>query len=575
MVSVLEVRGGLVSVPDVLLRCTRCIQLTNSVGCLVTILNTLHLSDDNIVPDVAPCSIQKRNRVGAITFIVLVADKDICSHDKGERVLIKQNQRFIGIEAPHSMNSTHTKHARPIISVGSDTYLYQDSIAIIPSKISDVDAISTATAALLGVHCSLPSRKLKFEESGEEKNGNVVIVGGGEYALYLLRALSGLDVKATLVSARPTWSLPSVDELATSKRNKELIEILPPSVGSLSLGFALAIGEFDTLIDTLGDQMGLGRTRTVLDEEQSARFQNQLEELHGCDKYVSTITRSQQYVLKKGLLFARDPVIRYQKEVEKATTKYQSLPPPLDFARTTLQPLLDQNIVYPSNENENGSNGMKSSFVRGWSLSDLTELKTWPREGAGRFGFPMMDLRVPSVSSAPKRSNRKPTRPARSEDKEDLEHSTGKGTEANTDKASTPTNKASSMIQTNPHVISIRSLSELNEKVIEPNRLCILFLTASYCQKCKQLSPKFNRVARLSTKSNSNVMFAHCDISGVRGKQIGSFLDVAKVPSVVVFKSDGDRTSSIVLDRTNIKNIENVVEALATASTSALETVLL
>eukprot|EP00970_Alexandrium_tamarense_P014301 scaffold4048_cov191-Alexandrium_tamarense.AAC.1 len=251
------------------------------------------VGDDNIVPDVAPCSIQKRNRVGTITFIVLVADKDTCLHDKGERVLIKQNQRFIGIEAPHSMNSTHTKHARPIISVGSDTYLYQDSIAIIPSKISDVDAISTATAALLGVHCSLPSRKLKFEESGEEKNGNVVIVGGGEYALYLLRALSGLDVKATLVSARPTWSLPSVDELATSKRNKELIEILPPSVGSLSLGFALAIGEFDTLIDTLGDQMGLGRTRTVLDEEQSARFQNQLEELHGCDKYVSTITRSQ------------------------------------------------------------------------------------------------------------------------------------------------------------------------------------------------------------------------------------------------------------------------------------------
>jgi hypothetical protein len=70
-------------------------------------------------------------------------------------------------------------------------------------------------------------------------------------------------------------------------------------------------------------------------------------------------------------------------------------------------------------------------------------------------------------------------------------------------------------------------------------------------------------------------MFAHCDISGVRGKQIGSFLDVAKVPSVVVFKSDGDRTSSIVLGRTNIKNIENVVEALATASISALETVLL
>lgn len=55
--------------------------------------------------------------------------------------------------------------------------------------------------------------------------------------------------------------------------------------------------------------MGIGSARTLVGNDfmHGGRFLEQLKELHGCNNYLSTLTRSQQYVLKKGLLFARDP----------------------------------------------------------------------------------------------------------------------------------------------------------------------------------------------------------------------------------------------------------------------------
>ncbi|KAL7525526.1 hypothetical protein ACHAWF_001400 [Thalassiosira exigua] len=177
------------------------------------------------------------------------------------------------------------------------------------------------------------------------------------------------------------------------------VDILPPAVGSLSLGFAAAIGEFDVLIDTLGDETGVGRATNLLEDEVvgDGGFLEQLRELHKCDAYVSTLTRSQQYVLKEGLLFARDPVVRYQSEVEEPSRVHSILPPPPGFG-STLQRLFDRDIVHEANRNENGPHATKPVFVRGWSLSDLTELKTWPREGTTRYGFPSVDWRVSSAT---------------------------------------------------------------------------------------------------------------------------------------------------------------------------------
>jgi len=369
----------------------------------------------------------------------------------------------------------------------------------------------------------------------------------------------------------------------------------------------MAIGEFDVLIDTLGDEMGMGRARTIVNNDGYDIGQSSLQqwkELHGCNEYISTVTRSQQYVLGKGLLFARDAVIRYQEEVEsrRSTTVTSSspkgvipsVPPPQDFG-ATMQSLLDKNVIYPAGSNEVGSQVDKSTFVRGWSLSDLTELKTWPRasEGAGRFGFPVIDLNAPRIR--PVKETKKVIAPAvekivaedaNKDDAYEEESPTSELTssesmmETTVNATSTRqikvTKSSSKKVSSNPYVTTISSASELNQNIVEARRNCILFLTASYCQKCKRLTPQFQRMARKSSDSDSSansssandVLFAHVDISaGPKGKQLGKLLNVEKVPSVIIFQNgnqvelDGEE-SSIVVERGNLNRLDEVVDAL-------------
>ena len=511
----------------------------------------INIVASNILPDVAPRSPKKRNRVGAMTFVTANLDEDV--NLKNGTTLQKDTQ-IIGVEAPSSLNTTDD--SREIFTIDGDLQLYKDSIAILPPKISPADAISTATTSLLGVHCS------------QKKGGKMVIVGGGEYALFLARALAGLGNRVSLVTARPAWSTPSPSEI--SPKNKELMEILPPAVGPMSLGFALAIGEFDTLIDTLGDELGMGRARTVVDNDivNEGRFIEQLKELHGCDSYISTLTRSQQYVLSKGLLFARDPVIRYQNEVEKLTSKYQVLPPPVGFG-STLQRLLDENIIYSSDQNESGSNDKKDNFVRGWSLSDLTELNAWPKEGPGRFGFPVVDLSMSAVKKKALVISKKKDASVDAKSSNRTQTNEGSIHTDNIETTELEIYKRTSKATDNPYITSINSASEMNEQIMEPKRNCILFITASYCQKCKRMLPQINRMARISSESTSDVLFAHADISGPRGKQLGKVLNADKVPSVIVFRK-GEHVKakwdegSIVVEKNNLKRLEHVAKALET-----------
>jgi len=569
-------------------------------------------------------------------------DKDLLHWNDDQEVWLEKGTQIVGVEVPSTIkNSTsgsdESSHDT-ILSIDEKLHLYRDSVAVLPSKLSPADAISTAATSLLGVHCGGSSHLLP-SSSGKhtEKKGKIVIVGGGDYASFLARALVGLGNEVSLVSARPGWSLPSESDIiapSSSKRKEEgSIEILPPAVGPMSLGFATAIDKFDTLIDTLGDEMGMGRALTLVDNEMlvgGGRLLEQLKEVHGCTNYISTLTRSQQYVLNKGLIFARDPVVRYQKEVEKSSTsgKYQVLSPPSNFG-ATLQLLLDRNIVYPSDQNENGPHDAKSNFVRGWSLSDLTELKTWPREGPGRFGFPVVDLSAPPVSL--RRKATAATVSARNSPKEGEEDgsigdiSAKDGVENSSSIQSSVSNKSSnndvvteamnssssqaynhanteillttpkkstanttikvtkrrrpskSTMSLNPHITTIHSASELNREIVEPERDCILILTASYCVKCKQMTPQLNRIARRislesSSPSPSRITFAHADISdGPRGKQVGKVLGVEKVPSVVVFQNgkrvtleveEGEASSFVVVERSNLNMLEDVARAL-------------
>ena len=642
---------------------------------------TAATNDD--LPNVAPRSLIKRNRVAHLTFVTVVLDEDLVvptndmmfatknirnygvtensdddadnsgddtgsntDDEKRKReesvITIERGTRIIGVEVPNKMNeessesteetatttnrnNSRSNKIRTIISIpNDDIQLYQDTIAIIPKTkmtMSDSDVISTAAASLLGVHCSSVAKGLSSTSraaAAVKRRKRAVIVGGGEYALFLARAFAALNIKVYLVTARPTWSLPQdmIDSSSTSNINKDdnMIEILPPSVGPMSLGFTMAIGEFDVLIDTLGDEMGMGRARSILDYDIGSS--SLWRELHGCQEYISTVTRSQQYVLGKGLLFARDAVIRYQKEVEGSRgVTLPSVPPPRNFG-TTIQLLLDQHVLYPNiGSNEvGGTQGDKSTFVRGWSLSDLTELKTWPRasEGSGRFGFPVVDLnasrargkRSSSSSSGGVEEARKmaavmaggdatkdgsvTTTDQDSTSSEELTSSESIMENTSNTTSSTRqikvTRSAKKAVSNNPYVTNIHSASELNQKIVAARRNCVLFLTASYCQKCKRLTPQFQRLARkksseVSTSStggsNNGVLFAHVDISaGPKGKQLGKLLNVEKVPSIILFRDGkqvgverGSGEASIVIERGSMNRLEQVVDSLERGDT--------
>lgn len=554
------------------------------------------------MPDVAPRSLQKRKRVASISFVTAVLDEQIVLLS-GE--IIEKGANIVGVEVvQQERGPLQIDSSRGVITIDTNVQLYEDSIAVIPPslKVSDQDIISTAAASLLGIHSSSTTNRKR-----------AVIVGGGDHAIFLARALVALNVKTYLVTARPGWSLLSPQNIVDSSSSTDLIEVLPPAVGSMSLGFAMAIGEFDVLIDTLEDVMGMGRARTIVNTDgydigQSLSLQ-QWKELHGCSTYLSTVTRSQQYVLGKGLLFARDAVVRYQTEVESkpiATSLSSpeagvvpSVPPPRNFG-VTIQSLLEKEVVYPAGSNEVGSQGSKSTFVRGWSLSDLTELKTWPRasDGAGRFGFPVIDLNAPRSRIRPvmKESKKETTSVVENVATEEVANVSADAAKQETSPTSeelTPSIMETSMntnstrqikvtkssskkklSSANPYVTTVSSASELNQNIVEARRNCILYLSASYCQKCKRLTPQFQRLARKSSESSTNsssasdVLFAHVDISaGAKGKQLGKLLNVEKVPSVMMFQ-DGKQVeideggSSVVVEKANLNRLVEVAGAL-------------
>jgi len=242
-------------------------------------------NNDIKLPNLAPRSPNKSNRIGCVTFVTVTLDDDIKKNDS-EEVWLKRGTEIIGVQVvPPSSTDSNTSDSisdmsdstdistrENVISI-NDIQLYKDSIAILPTtqnknrKVLYADYISTAATALLigsTTQQHIDNKDANNNKSvGESNNNNkdennkhakkkkkvVVIVGGGNYALYLATAYNTLGHKVHVVSARPSWSLPSPSDLAQKKMDDRVVEngvveIIPPSVGKLSLGFTSAIGEF-------------------------------------------------------------------------------------------------------------------------------------------------------------------------------------------------------------------------------------------------------------------------------------------------------------------------------------------
>ena len=348
-----------------------------------------------------------------------------------------------------------------------------------------------------------------------------------------------------------------------------------PAVGKLRLPFTDVVGEFDSLIDTLEDEVNLFRVPKFTAENNAVTNQFVLNTLRNkykckryvtcptyvltnsitlypswkkmltnpvshilicnCDKtrYISTITHSQRYVLSKGLLFARDSVLKYQNDVENhlESDYFQQIRPPMNYGNETLQSIFDAGIVYKADRNENGPHANKPTFVRGWTLSDLAELKTWPRVTPKvRFGFPVAD----QINQKMKKTTVKET-------------------------------ESSSNVKTskNPFVTAIDDVKTLNDIVVSTNTNAILFLSASYCRTCKTIFPMYQRMARIfKEEKKADLVFGIVDIASKDGKQLGNLLEVESVPSFLLFSGGEQFGDRMKVKKLPSRELDSMIEKL-------------
>ena len=94
-------------------------------------------------------------------------------------------RQVVGIVAPPGSNIDNDEE--DFVCLDEKTFLFSDSIADIPTGVSEDDAIATLSASLTGVHCAIP--RLQRVGGGDDSDGQVfgkvVVVGGSDYAAFL------------------------------------------------------------------------------------------------------------------------------------------------------------------------------------------------------------------------------------------------------------------------------------------------------------------------------------------------------------------------------------------------------
>lgn len=337
------------------------------------------------------------------------------------------------------------------------------------------------------------------------------------------------------------------------------------------LGFSEVIGQFDTVIDTLGDEANMNKVRFIQDGIDrcfgTAGVSAKLAAENKCSRYISTLTKSQMFVLKEGILFARDPVLNYQRDVEadqnlintiisydenddgndddeiddtsnEIDTMFQILPPPLNYGKT-IEKLFQGKIIYPSERNENGNHATKKLFVRGCSFPDYAEIEIWPQdssEGAAvRFGFPgiqelTLEARMEKVMGT-------------------FDSSSDNNGQINVSKSGGSISEGNSSLkkkrkskQENPFVVDIESLGDITEEIRNEKKDAVLFVSAPYCRLCRSIGPLYNRMARISKEElDSDLVFAKATTGSSKAmKQLTFTLQVDSVPTMVLFRK-GER----------------------------------
>ena len=83
----------------------------------------------------------------------------------------------------------------------SSSQVFEDSVAMIPAKVSDMDAISTYISALSTIHCALPQQKaIGGSKDAAMINRKAVVLGSNALACFAAEGLASLGLEVSLVS---------------------------------------------------------------------------------------------------------------------------------------------------------------------------------------------------------------------------------------------------------------------------------------------------------------------------------------------------------------------------------------
>ena len=302
------------------------------------------------------------------------------------------------------------------------------------------------------------------------------------------------------------------------------VNVLSPSVdigdNEEEVGFTTAIGQFDSLIDTIANE----QKGVIITNENPAGKSTVLQLLrsrHKCDKYISTLTESQQIVKNDGVLFGPGKANSYAKSLESiSSNKCIPLIPSAGFGQSTLQILLENNILFSS------KNGNKATAIRGWVLKDFWEETSWPRDSSGtglRFGLPVSEDEDLDEQFLVERSELENGRRIRVGGEGGMDEKEVQG--------------VSKVDEKNPYVTHIVGVDGLAENIISKQRTSVVFVAMRSCRTCKGINPVFTRLARERSADGGDLLFAKADASGPVGKALGRQLGLVAVPLFVLFRN--------------------------------------
>jgi len=327
-------------------------------------------------------------------------------------------------------------------------------------------------------------------------------------------------------------------------------------MGESEIGFASYLGEFDSLVDTIGNENTSSGAFGEDDDENIISLGDStlkmLESQHKCFNYVSTLTKSQNIVTTEGLFGGPGKADGYSETISnpssiKNSRESQSIIPPRGMG-ATIEALLQNDVIYTEKQRSKACS-KKSNIIRGWSLSDFWEQVSWPRDSSGtggtRFGLPVRE----DLDEIDEESDFFVSERSYDEDNTD------------DDADDNVKNRAK---QSNPYVLDIMDINGFQSEIVDTEKNCIMFMSARFCKTCKTINPAYNRMARINQENGnaSNYSFVKAETSGAPGKALAKRVSVRAVPSFVYVR-EGKVLGQAYVSRLPSPKVDKAIQLLA------------